>query len=200
LVGKLIWAYFIGMYTYFFGVLFLQYYCIKSSFIGFYFLVFFELYNFLGTLLSKRESKPDVLFMQKKRKYIFKPKWFNVAFDRFTDICFFILGSFLFVFCILKFDDKIVIIVLSILALYLALATRYWYVTKRYQLYARFPFQFRLSQWDFTINSPYKLKVEKFLYRKSKGNHLLIFGSLGVEKISLGVGILNELSIKNNSC
>tara|TARA_R110001592_G_scaffold3928_6_gene22295 strand:- start:5217 stop:5774 length:558 start_codon:yes stop_codon:yes gene_type:complete len=69
-----------------------------------------------------------------------------------------------------------------------------------YQLYARFPFQFRLSQWNFTINSSDKLKVENFLSGKSHGNHLLIFGSLGAGKTSLGVGILNELSIKNNSC
>ena len=173
---------------------------LKSALYVSIFWFLFELYNFLGPLLSKRESKSDVLFVQKKRKYIFKPKWFNVAFDTFTDVCFFTLGSFLFAFCILKFDDNVVLIGLSILALYLAFATRYWYVTKMYQLYARFPFQFRLSQWNFTINSSDKLKVENFLSGKSHGNHLLIFGSLGAGKTSLGVGILNELSIKNNSC
>ena len=141
-----------------------------------------------------------MFFLCRRSEYIFKPKWFNVAFDRFTDVCFFILGCFLFAFCILKFNTNMGLIVFGVLVMYLAFATRYWYVTKRYQLYARFPFQFRLSQWDFTINSPDKLKVEKFLYRKSKGNHLLIFGSLGAEKISLGVGILNELSIQNNRC
>jgi hypothetical protein len=165
---------------------------------GFWFL--FELYNFLGPLLSKRESKSDVLFVQKKHTYIFKPKWFNVAFDTFTDVCFFMLGSFFFAFCMLKLNTNIVLIVLGVLALYLAFATRYWYVTKMYQFYARFPFQFRLSQWDFTISSSDKLKVENFLSGKSNGNHLLIFGSLGAGKTSLGVGILNELSIKNNSC
>ncbi len=160
----------------------------------------FELYNFLGPLLSKKESNSDVLFVPKKNKYIFKPKWGNVAFDTFTDICFFILGSFLFAFCIQKFNATIIIIVLGVLSVYLAFATKYWYVTKMYQFYARFPFQFRLSQWDFTINIADKLKVDHFLNLKKGGNHLLIFGPLSAGKTSLGVGILNELSIKNNSC
>jgi hypothetical protein len=165
---------------------------------GFWFL--FELFNFLGPLLSRKKSNSDVFLEQKKSNYIFKPKWLNVAFDTFTDVCFFTLGCFLFAFCILKFDDNLVLTVLSILALYLAFATRYWYVTKMYQFYARFPFQFRLSQWNFKINAADKLKVENFLSGKTKGNHLLVFGSLGAGKTSLGVGILNELSIKNNSC
>ncbi|WP_146092212.1 hypothetical protein [Polaribacter filamentus] len=64
-----------------------------------------------------------------------------------------------------------------------------------YQLYARFPFQFGLRQWDFTINSSDKLKVENFLQGKGNDNHLLIFGFLGAVKTSLGIGILNELSM-----
>lgn len=160
----------------------------------------FELYNFLGPLLSKRGSNSDMLFMPKKDKYIFKPKWINVAFDTFTDVCFFVLGSFLFAFCIYEFHNNTVIITLTILTIYLLFATRYWYVTKMYQFYARFPFQFRLSQWDFSICTADKLKVDDFLALKSTGNHLLIFGSLSAGKTSLGVGILNELSIINNSC
>ena len=132
--------------------------------------------------------------------YIFKPKWINVAFDTFTDVCFFVLGSLLFAFCIHKLNNNSVIIILIVLAIYLAFATRYWYVTKMYQFYARFPFQFRLSQWDFIISSSDKLKVDRFLSTKNSGNHLLIYGSLNTGKTSLGVGILNELSIKNNSC
>jgi hypothetical protein len=160
----------------------------------------FELYNFLGPLLSRRVSNSDVLFVPKKSKYIFNPKWLNVAFDTFTDVCFFLLGCFLFAFCIHKFNVNTVIIVLVVLVIYLVFATRYWYITKMYQFYARFPFQFRLSQWLFSINSVDKLKVESFLGVKNSGNHLLIFGSLGAGKTSLGVGVLNELSIKNNTC
>jgi hypothetical protein len=165
---------------------------------GFWFL--FELYNFLGPLLSKNASSSEVLFVPKKSKYTFKPEWLNIAFDTFTDVCFFTLGSFLFTFCICKFDNNTILIVIGILVVYLAFATRYWYITKMYQFYARFPFQFRLSQWDFTINSSDKLKVENFLFPKNHGNHLLIFGSLGAGKTSLGVAMLNELSIKNNTC
>lgn len=172
----------------------------KASMYVAFFWFLFELYNFLGPLLSKKESNSEVVFMPKKSKYIFEPKWFNVAFDTFTDVCFFIFGSFLFSLSIYKFQNCTVISVLAILAIYLLFATRYWYVTKMYQFYARFPFQFRLSQWDFTIKSTDKLKVESFLALENTGNHLLIFGSLSAGKTSLGVGMLNELSIKNNSC
>ena len=173
---------------------------LKASLYVSVFWVLFELYNFLGPLLSKRVSNSDVLFVPKKSKYIFNPKWLNVAFDTFTDVCFFLLGCFLFAFCIHKFNVNAVIIVLVVLVIYLVFATRYWYITKMYQFYARFPFQFRLSQWLFGIDAEDKLKVENFLGLKNSGNHLLIFGSLGAGKTSLGVGILNELSIKNNTC
>ena len=173
---------------------------LKASLYVSVFWFLFELYNFLGPLLSKRVSNSDVLFVPKKSKYIFNPKWLNVAFDTFTDVCFFLLGCFLFAFCIHKFNVNTIIIVIAGLGLYLAFATRYWYLTKMYQFYARFPFQFRLSQWLFVIDAEDKLKVENFLGLKNNGNHLLIFGSLGAGKTSLGVGILNELSIKNNTC
>ena len=161
----------------------------------------FETYNFLGPLLSKRESSSDMVFIPKKSTYNFKPKWGNVAFDTFTDVCFFAFGSFLFSLIITKGENTGMNIVLSILIVYLLFASRYWFVTKMYQFYARFPFQFRLSQWDFKIEKSNKLKVATFLQsKKTDGNHLLIYGSLSTGKTSLGVGILNELSIKNNSC
>lgn len=179
---------------------FLNIVAVKSALYVSLFWFLFELYNFLGPLLNKKESSSDVLYVPKKNKYIFKPKWSNVAFDTFTDVCFFIMGSFLFALCIVTFNNNVVIIVLVILAIYLAFATQYWYVTKMYQFYARFPFQFRLSQWDFKINFSDKTKVDNFLALKDNGNHLLVFGLLSTGKTSLGVGILNELSIKNNSC
>ena len=114
-------------------------------------------------------------------------------------MCFFAFGAFLFSLIISK--SNTVIIVLAILGIYLLIASRYWFITKMYQFYARFPFQFRLSQWDFNIDATNKSKVDAFLkLDKSVGNHLLIYGSLSTGKTSLGVGILNELSIKNNSC
>lgn len=161
----------------------------------------FETYNFLGPLLSKRESSSDVVFIPKKSNYKFKPKWANVAFDTFTDVCFFALGAFLFALTITKGDSYLINIILIVLGLYLLLATRYWFVTKMYQFYARFPFQFRLSQWDFLIDKVNKLKVDAYLKSEvNQGNHLLISGALSKGKTSLGIGILNELSIKHNTC
>lgn len=161
----------------------------------------FETYNFLGPLLSKRESTSDVVFIPKKASYKFKPKWINVAFDTFTDVCFFAFGAFLFTLTITKGNHNLNLYILIGLSLYLAIATRYWFVTKMYQFYARFPFQFRLSQWDFSIEANNKSKVDAFLKsKKSDGNHLLISGALSTGKTSLGIGILNELSIKHNTC
>lgn len=173
---------------------------IKSALYVSAFWFLFELYNFLGPLLSKKESDSDVVYIMKKNKYTFKPKWLNVAFDTFTDVCFFVLGSFLFALSIDKFNSNSILVVLIILSIYLAFATKYWYITKMYQFYARFPFQFRLSQWDFSLRNSDKIKIDDFLSSENSGNHLLIFGDLGTGKTSLGVGILNELSIKNNSC
>lgn len=161
----------------------------------------FEIYNFLGPLLSKKESSSGVVFIPKKSPYTFKPKWGNVAFDTFTDVCFFAFGAFLFSLSIVGFDSLTVSVVLSVLVIYLLFASRYWFITKMYQFYAKFPFQFRLSQWDFYINDANKQKVFNFLKSsKDDGNHLLIYGDFGSGKTSLGVGMLNELSIKNNSC
>lgn len=185
---------------------FLLFYCckvdvIKSAvYVSLGWLIF-EAFNFLMPLLSKKESKASVVYIPKKSKYNFKPKWSNVAFDTFTDVCFFTFGAFLFSLIITEFKNNTILIVLSILLVYLLFASRYWFITKMYQFYARFPFQFRLSQWDFNIDDTNKLKVNNFLKsKKTDGNHLLIYGSLSTGKTSLGVGILNELSIKNNSC
>ena len=159
----------------------------------------FETYNFLGPLLSKKESDSDVVFMPKKSNYTFKPKWGNVAFDTFTDVCFFAFGSILFSLTILS--NEYLVITIVILGFYLLIASRYWFITKMFQQNAKFPFQFRLSQWDFNINEQNKLKVERFLTSKSEdGNHLSVYGDFGSGKTSLGVGVLNELSIKHNSC
>ena len=161
----------------------------------------FEIYNFSTSLLSKKVSNIEDEFIEKKSSLNFKSKWQNVAFDTFTDVCFFILGAFLFALCVTKGADSKVFVVLIVLGIYLLFASKYWFITKIYQFYARFPYQFRLSQWGFYINEEDKNKVKIFLDSKTNdGNHLLIYGDFGSGKTSLGVGILNELSIKNNSC
>lgn len=172
----------------------------SATYVSLFWLIF-ETYNFLGPLLSKRESTSDTVFIQKKATYTFKPKWSNVAFDTFTDVCFFTFGAFLFSLVITQGADYSVLIILSILIAYLMYASKYWFITKMYQFYARFPFQFRLSQWDFNVTDVHKRSIDRFLKSdKTAGEHLLIFGSLSSGKTSLGVGILNELSINNNTC
>jgi hypothetical protein len=54
----------------------------------------FELYNFLGPLLLNKKTNSKLLYVSGP-KYQFQPAWANIAFDTFTDMCFFALGSFL---------------------------------------------------------------------------------------------------------
>lgn len=153
----------------------------------------FELFNFLLPLLFNGN---------KKKPNVFKPKWKNLAFDTFTDICFFCFGAFLFALTSEEEKNNVVILILLGLSVYLLIATFYWYKTKMYQFYARYPFQFRLSQWSFSLNEKDVDTISKYLgfSREERGNHLLILGSQNTGKTSLGVGIMNELSINNNSC
>lgn len=160
----------------------------------------FEIFNFYSSLFGeKSNSNQSITTEESKAK--FEAKWINVAFDTFTDVCFFALGAFIYCLTITKGTSMTVIIVLIGLIIYLFLASRYWFLTKMYQFYARYPFQFRLSQWSFHINAANKDKVDIFLAsNKNDGNHLLVYGDFGTGKTSLGVGILTELSIKHHSC
>ncbi|MDY0780926.1 hypothetical protein [Tenacibaculum sp. IB213877] len=158
----------------------------------------FELYNFLGPLLIQRISSSKNVYLPVGKKYIFKPIWKNIAFDTFTDVCFFALGAYGFSY--LKAQDELSLLILVILMLYLSVATRYWFLVKMYQQYANYPFQFRLSQWNYTISDYNKNIINEYLHHADKGKHLLIFGSQLSGKTSLGVGMLNELSIKRKLC
>jgi hypothetical protein len=76
----------------------------------------------------------------------------------------------------------------------------YWYKTKMYLQLARYPFQFRLSQWDLEIDEKNKAIVNSFLNKNNSGYHLLVFGSEGSGKTSLCVGVATELSIRHCDC
>jgi hypothetical protein len=160
----------------------------------------FELYNFLGPLLANRLSKSKFLFVASSKKYVFRPDWCNVAFDTFTDLCFFWFGAFsasLF----LKFSWTIIYILLALLII-VAYPATYWFITKMYLQYARFPTQFRLSQWQGDISEQDKNTVLNFGDKKDKsiGKHLLIFGGRRSGKSLLSVGIGTEFSIRRNPC
>ena len=159
----------------------------------------FETYNFLGPLLLDKQSQSKLSTVA-RRKYTFQPAWRNVAFDTFTDICFFWFGAFsasLF----LQFSRTVVYILITIF-LILIYPVRYWFLTKMYIQYAGLPIQFRLSQWEGDMGENDKKTVLEFLdtENNSLGKHLLIFGGRGSGKNLLSVGIATELSIKRYSC
>lgn len=157
----------------------------------------FELYNFLGPLLLKKKSASKQ-FLISGKIHSFKAPWVNVAFDTFTDLCFFWLGAF----CASLFlgFSSIAVFILVILCLILVYASRYWYLIKMYIQSAQYPFQFRLSQWEGNINSNDKEIIDRFIANKAEGNHLFVFGKKGSGKTSISVGIGTEISINKQVC
>ncbi|MEI8074420.1 MAG: ATP-binding protein [Bacteroidota bacterium] len=161
----------------------------------------FELYNFLGPLLLKKKSSSKLIYVSGS-EYQFQPAWWNIAFDTFTDLCFFAFGSFLsasILVCFLEGNTSIINIILFILCIVLAYPARYWFLTKMYQQAAQFPFQYRLSQFDLAISENAKNSVQAWLDNNQTGQHLLIFGGVNSGKTSLSVGLGNEKSIKHVS-
>jgi len=153
----------------------------------------FELANFFLPLwLSRNSAKTN------KNLYPFQPPWFNIAFDTFTDICFFGIGS-----CTaglyLHIHSALIISLVALLIIVLY-PTHYWYLSKMYLQNAKFPFQFRLSQWMGSITNSDKKILYQFLHQSSTGNHLFILGSRKTGKTSLAVGLSSEFSIINKSC
>ncbi|MBY0481154.1 MAG: hypothetical protein K2Q21_07350 [Chitinophagaceae bacterium] len=164
--------------------------------------VVFETYNFLGPLLSNRVSHSKLLFVSGP-KYQFQPAWLNIAFDTFTDLCFFSLGAFSSG-RMMGYYNHGNITILSIFTVFICLVVaypaHYWYLTKIYQQNADYPFQFRLSQFDLPISEENKTTVKSYLQNNQPGKHLLIFGERDKGKTSLSVGLANEKSIQNKSC
>jgi len=165
---------------------------------GFWFV--FEIGNFLGPILIRRVSSSRYIYLPTKRNYVFEPAWNNLAYDTITDIVFFWFGALSFS---LFFSYSVLnLIFLIFISFYLLYASRYWYRTKMYQFFAGYPFQYRLSQWNLNIDDSDKKNVLDFYKeaKKSKGNHLLVFGPFKHGKTSLGVALLNEFSIKHKFC
>jgi hypothetical protein len=157
----------------------------------------FESYNFLGPLLSQKQTKSKLVFV-KHQEYTFAPDWWNVAYDTATDLGFFGLGAFAAgLLCNYYFPFLIVWIIIILLLLY---SSRHWFLTKIYLQAAEYPFQFRLSQWDLPIEEADKKTIQQFLSKENSACHLLIFGTMNSGKTSLGVGIATEHSIRHKAC
>ncbi|SHF81814.1 ATP-binding protein [Pedobacter caeni] len=159
------------------------------------FWILFEACNFLGPLLLNTSIKKSA---SGKKTYIFDPEWSNVTFDTLTDLCFFGIGALgCSLICVYSPAIMIGFIILCLLSLY---PSYYWYSTKMHLQNAGYPFQLRLSQWNFKMQDQHKKMIKDFLRSEEKGKHLLLFGSKGSGKTSLSVGIATELSIRNNRC
>ena len=166
----------------------------------------FELYKFLGPLLIKKQS--NLVYISSKEPFAFKPDFKNVGFDTFTDVCFFCFGAFSCGLFLAKSGLKVVepislpisFTLLILLVISLFFFSKHWFIVKMYQQYAKYPFQFRLSQFDKKISAENIKTIENYKNNKNKGNHLLIFGGNYTGKTSLAIGLANELSIKKNTC
>ncbi|RIV19471.1 ATP-binding protein [Fibrisoma montanum] len=156
----------------------------------------FEIYNFLGPLLSKRVSRAKRLFVPGRSKYVFQPDWLNIAYDTATDVGFFWLGAY----SAYLYVTPSACAVYLWLFLLLLVPCRHWYITKMYLQAAQYPFQCRLSQWAFPISEADRQTVLSFLNAKRSHKHLLIFGGRGNGKTSLGIGIATERSIRHDTC
>jgi hypothetical protein len=161
----------------------------------------FELYNFLGPLLLNKKTNSK-LFYVSGPKYQFQPAWANIAFDTFTDMCFFALGSFLCALVLVYFNEgttRIILYIFLTILLVLQYPIHYWFLTKMYEQAAQFPFQYRLSQFDLPISDIAKQSIIYWLADNHKAKHLLIFGGVNCGKTSLSVGIANEKAIMHQS-
>lgn len=158
----------------------------------------FEAVNFLGPLMLKKRTRSKVFYVPKEQ-YIFEPAWRNLAFDTFTDLLFFWLGAF--VSSALCCPTTFAAVTVTVLLVALIYPSRYWFITKMYLQMAEYPFQFRLSQWDFTdMAREHRNTIQRFLTSNEKGMHLLLFGNEKCGKTSLSVGIATEMAIRHKTC
>ena len=145
----------------------------------------FEAYNFLGPLFKTSHVNP------------FKPDWYNVGFDTFSDLLFFYTGAFA---AVLLYDSSVLFLILFFLLLLSTfLLFAYWYPIKMYTQYAFFPFQSRISQWNHPILNQSITDIQAYLNQPGV-QHVLIFGGDNSGKTSLAVSIATERSIRKDAC
>lgn len=156
----------------------------------------FEAYNFLGPLVFKKNSSK--VRLNEQSQYTFQPKWLNIFFDTFTDVCFFWLGAFAF---FQYFDTQFNLQYVTVgLGLYLCIAFCYWYPVKIYLQQARFPWQSRLSQWTYQLHQPHVKSVELFVKEKERVTHVIIYGAANKGKSTLAIGMATERAFLWKTC
>ncbi len=150
----------------------------------------FEAYNLLKPLLFSKSN--NLVTLNKKKSYTFNPKWHNLVYDTVTDVLFFAFGAVLA--GMLMCYSNWWLIPFFILAIILFISSRYWYYARVYLQQARYPFQFRLSQWNKDLLPEDKKQIEEFI-ATNRYQHLLINGPYACGKTSLGVGVATEYSM-----
>jgi len=174
---------------------FASFYC--ALIIAFIWLVF-EIYNFLGPLLLDKFIRLKAL-SDSQEQYIFQPAWGNITYDTITDIFYFWLGSF----TAAEICQQAVVneMMIASLLVCLVMPTKYWYLAKMYMQEVRYPYQFRLSQWQAdAISAIDRNTILNFVNNKQEGQHLLVFGGHGTGRTTLSIGIATERSISLQSC
>ena len=142
----------------------------------------FETYNYIKGLVRSTANSA------------FRAAWKNVLADTALDVMFFGFGAASAGYAFTH-SQTLLYIMLAFGAIVL-LPTPYWFKVKMFQQEARFPFQFRLSQWSKNISEENKKVIEEFVAFKGTGKHLLVFGANRSGKTTLSVGMANEKAIE----
>lgn len=145
----------------------------------------FEAFNFLSPLWKPAQTNP------------FKPDWINVGFDTFSDVLFFYTGA---IFGILLYTLAPVYCIIAVVLFVITfILFAYWYPIKMYTQYAYFPFQTRISQWNYHISQENKNRIIQLL-SDSTPKHILLFGRENSGKTALAVSIGTEKTIQKETC
>jgi hypothetical protein len=145
----------------------------------------FEAYNFLSPLWKPAHTNP------------FKPDWINVGFDTVSDVLFFYTGA---IFGILLYSLAPAYCVVALILFCITIILfAYWYPIKMYTQYAYFPFQTRLSQWNFPISQQNIERINQLILETTP-KHILLFGKHNSGKTALAVSIGTEKTIQKNTC
>ncbi len=167
------------------------------------FWLLFETYNLLVPILLPKKNIPAVGVKIIDIKKSFNPPWKNLIFDTVTDILFFAFGATFggwLVYCNTYWHIGLWWIPMALLLVTLSIIGKWWYINKLVLQQARYPFQFRLGQWNFNNLKPTDIALINSFINNNDVANLLIVGALNTGKTSLAVGIATEVSINMHTC